>query len=163
MIYARDTAIVATPIGTIAIDGDSEQLYRLRILAQNESIQPTGSNPLLKEAEGQLNAWFAGKTRSFDLPLAPMTTSRGTALRAGLIAVRYGETLTYAGLANRLESAPRAIGQLCARNPFPIIVPCHRILSTGNGPQSYSAEDGAITKNWLLVHEQAILNGVTNG
>lgn len=163
MIYAHDTAILATPIGVIEIDGDDQQLYRLRITPSGESVGANGTNPLLDHAKEQISAWFDGRLRSFDLPLAPGNTPRGTSLRAGLIRVRYGETLTYGALAQQLDSSPRAIGQLCARNPFPILVPCHRILSSGDGPQRYSAGDGAVTKNWLLAHEQRILTGDQNG
>ena len=46
-----------------------------------------------------------------------------------------------------------AIGQLCARNPFPIVVPCHRILTTGGARDNYSAGGGVTTKRWLLDHE----------
>ncbi len=75
-------------------------------------------------------------------------------MREGLIAVGYGETVSYGELAKRLDSGPRAIGQLCARNPFPIVVPCHRVLGAGGALGSYSAGDGPATKQWLLDHEQ---------
>jgi methylated-DNA-[protein]-cysteine S-methyltransferase len=89
----------------------------------------------------------------FDIALAPANTLRGQALRGGLIGVGYGTTLSYGALARQLGSGARAVGQLCARNPFPIVVPCHRILGSG-GLGHYSAGDGITTKQWLLDHER---------
>jgi methylated-DNA-[protein]-cysteine S-methyltransferase len=74
-----------------------------------------------------------------------------------MIAIAYGETLSYGDLARLAGSAPRAIGQACARNPFPIIVPCHRVLSSGGARGHYSGGEGPITKRWLLDHEQRVI------
>jgi methylated-DNA-[protein]-cysteine S-methyltransferase len=101
----------------------------------------------------QIQDWFAGKRKDFDLPLAPLSTPRGEALRAGIAAIVYGETLTYGELAARIGSAARAVGQACRRNPFPIIIPCHRVTSAG--PQEfYSGGEGPRTKAWLIAFEQ---------
>jgi methylated-DNA-[protein]-cysteine S-methyltransferase len=74
-------------------------------------------------------------------------------LRAGIAGVPYGETLTYGALARLIDSAPRAVGQACKRNPFPIIIPCHRVTSA-SGPEHYSGGAGISTKAWLLDFEQ---------
>jgi len=93
----------------------------------------------------------------FTLALAPAATPRGRALRDGMVAIPYGDTASYGDLARRLGSAPRAVGQACARNPFPIVVPCHRVLGAGGALGHYSAGDGAATKRWLLDHESRII------
>lgn len=153
MIYARDHTIVTTPVGSIRIEGDSEAVDAIRILTVYEAPKRSSAPALLAAAE-QIEAWFAGALRRFDLALAPPRTPRGLALRLGLIDVGYGETITYGALAEQLGSASRAIGQLCARNPFPIVVPCHRVLSAGGAREHYSAGDGPRTKNLLLDHER---------
>lgn len=107
-------------------------------------------NPVIREALRQLNAYFAGRLTVFDLPLAPSLTPRGDALRQAIVAVPYGRTASYGDLAQAIGSSPRAIGQACARNPFPIVVPCHRILGAGGGLGAYSAGQGPITKSRLL-------------
>ncbi len=150
-MYARDHALIATPIGPIRIEGD-ERLSGIRIGA--EGRRTPGSAPAVLAAAAQLERWFAGELREFDLALESAGTPRGEALRAGLIAVGYGETLSYGELARLLGSAPRAIGQLCARNPFPIVVPCHRVLAGGGKLGHYSGGDGPKTKSWLLDHER---------
>lgn len=153
-MYARDYALIATPIGPIRIEGDDRQLVRIAIGV--EAAATRAASAAVGAAAEQIEQWFAGERRSFDLPLAPAATSRGAILRDGLIAVPFGATLSYADLSRRLGSSARAIGQLCARNPFPLIVPCHRVLKQGGGLGAYSAGQGPITKSWLLDHERRL-------
>lgn len=153
MTYARDMAMLTTPIGSVRIDGDGEAIHAIRILTERETARRADSPAILAAAE-QLEAWFEGALQRFDLRLALPSTTRGLELRQGLIDIGYGETTTYGALAKSLGSASRAIGQLCARNPFPIVVPCHRVLSSGGAPENYSAGNGPVTKSWLLDHER---------
>ena len=85
--------------------------------------------------------------------MVPLAGPRGEALRAGIAAVGYGETLSYGALARTIGSGARAVGQACARNPYPLVIPCHRILAAGGALGAYSASDGPATKQWLLDHE----------
>ena len=156
-MYARDHAGIATPIGTVRIEGDEARLTAVRI--GGEAAPAKGSAAMVRAAAEQLAQWFAGERRDFDLALAPAATPRGETLRAALIAVGYGETLSYGALARGTGSSARAIGQLCARNPFPIIVPCHRVLGSGGALGHYSAGEGPATKSWLLEHERRLAGG----
>lgn len=156
-MYARDEALIATPVGPIRIAGDETALSDVRIGAEGPVSR--GAAAAVRAAAEQLEQWFAGERTVFDLPLAAAATDRGAILRRGLIAVPYGETLSYGALARCLGSSARAIGQLCARNPFPIIVPCHRVLADGGKLGSYSAGDGPATKIWLLEHERRHARG----
>jgi methylated-DNA-[protein]-cysteine S-methyltransferase len=147
------TASFLTPIGLIVLKAEGDLLISSSIdLVGGEAIDHTG-NALLTEALEQLRAWFARERRDFDLPLRPLPTVRGNDLRAGIAAIPYGETRTYAGLAHQIVSAPRAVGQACRRNMFPIIIPCHRVISTA-GPEFYSGGEGAMTKAWLIDFEK---------
>jgi len=152
MTYARDWGVVTTPIGSIRIEGSETAVSSIRILSERQAAQRPDRPAVLAAAE-QLEAWFEGALKRFNVKLQPAASPRGQALRDGLVAVGYGETVSYGGLAHLLGSGPRAIGQLCARNPFPIIVPCHRVLASGGALGHYSAGDGAATKRWLLDHE----------
>ena len=151
-MYARDHALIATPIGPIRIDGDAHAVLRVTLNA--DGAARSGDMAPIRAAAEQLSAYFSGNLKYFDLPLPVVASTRGRALRDGLIAVRYGETVSYGELAHRLESGARAVGQLCARNPLPIIVPCHRVTAAGGALGSYSAGDGPTTKQWLLDHER---------
>lgn len=150
-MYARETAIIATPIGTVRVWATGDRVASVDIGHGWELTAP--KTALLKIAITQLEQWFAGDKTDFDLPLAPIDTDRGNALRQAIIDVPYGELLTYGALAQRIGSSARAIGQACARNPLPIIVPCHRIVPSGGKLGAYSGGDGPATKRWLIDHE----------
>ena len=107
------------------------------------------ATPLLEEARRQLFGYFDGERRDFDLPVAPRGTDFQQRVWRALCDIPYGETRSYAQIADTLQSAARAVGQANASNPIPIIVPCHRVLATG-GIGGYSGGDGLPTKRLLL-------------
>jgi methylated-DNA-[protein]-cysteine S-methyltransferase len=147
-------ARITTPIGLVELTADDTVLTGVRIDPKDSRSDhiPVGHR-LLEAAAEQMRDWFAGNRKAFDLPLAPLATPRGEALRAGIAAIGYGETFTYGQLARQINSAPRAVGQACRRNPFPIIIPCHRVTST-SGQEFYSGGEGPRTKAWLIAFEQ---------
>ena len=153
-MYARDIARIATPVGIIAVEGDALAVHRVQI--DVSGAVTNGTTAPVRFAADQLEQWFAGERMVFDLPLAPAATRRGQALRDAMVAIGYGDTRSYGALARIAASSARAIGQACARNPFPIIVPCHRILNADGRLGAYSAGQGPTTKQWLLEHERSV-------
>lgn len=151
MAYALGQTMIATPIGPVRIEAEGEVLTGIRIGRTSK----LASLAVLDEAARQLAAYFAGALTRFDLPLAPADSERGPELRAAICGVGYGETASYGELAQRTGASARAIGQACASNRFPIIVPCHRVLPAGGALGHYSGGDGPATKVWLLKHERA--------
>lgn len=139
------TVLIASPVGAIALESDGNALTSLTIHpdAQTDAAAPT--DPVLLQAIEQLDEYFAGKRQDFDVPLAPLKSPRGQILRQGIADIPYGEIL---------DSGPRAVGQACRRNPFPIIIPCHRVTSAAGSPEHYSGGDGINTKAWLNAFEQ---------
>lgn len=158
MMYARDHALIATPVGPVRIEGGEALVSSIRIGGEG-GAPGRGAATAVRDAAEQLEQWFAGDREDFALALVRPATRRGRELREGLIAIGYGDTASYGELARRLGSSARAIGQLCARNPFPIVVPCHRVLGAGGALGFYSGGDGPVTKQWLLDHERQILEG----
>jgi methylated-DNA-[protein]-cysteine S-methyltransferase len=159
MAYALQRASLQTPVGALMIEGDAHCVISVRLVNcdqehgfANDGNRLTGDGPV-RLAAAQLSEYFAGTRRHFDLPLAPLPSARGMALRASIESIPYGDTMTYGALARLVDSAPRAIGQACRRNPLPIIIPCHRVTSSA-GAEYYSAGGGVITKSWLIAHEQ---------
>lgn len=146
-------AYVPSPIGTLLVTASGDLLTGLTIGAKAGAGDGSDDTPLLREAAAQLRAWFAGERIAFTLPLAPPRTPRGPAHRAAIEAIGYGDCASYGELARRLGSSPRAVGQACARNPLPIIVPCHRVLGAKGAIGHYSGGEGVATKRWLLAHE----------
>lgn len=147
---------MASPVGLIEIAASAQAIMRINIVsADDASPLCPADHLLLCESVNQFTQWFAGERQSFSLPLAPAATSRGGMLRTGIESVAYGTTMSYGGLAFALGTSARAVGQACKRNPFPIVIPCHRILSA-SGPEFYSAGQGARTKAWLLRFERTV-------
>lgn len=147
------------PLGRLLLTEEDGRIARLRFesdLAESDRIAGEGAggaSPLLDRACAQLEAYFAGRLQSFDLPLALGAGFQARFLQA-LLAIPYGETRTYGEIARALGISAQAAGQACGANPIPVIVPCHRILGA-SGLGGFSAPGGIETKVALLRLEGA--------
>lgn len=150
-------ALVATPIGKIAIFNNDKALTRIDLYAESFPYQVGERNALTENIIEQLSAYFEGKQSQFDLPLACEGTEFQRKVWSQLRAIPYGECLTYGELAKKIESGARAIGGACRHNPIPIVIPCHRIVAA-NGIGGYSGQwrlgQKVDTKQWLITHEK---------
>jgi methylated-DNA-[protein]-cysteine S-methyltransferase len=144
------TAVLDSPFGQLGVtehDG--------RIVAVDWSAREAGEpTPLLAEAVRQLQAYFDGDLKAFDLPLAPSGNDFQQAVCRAMSAIPYGETRTYGDIAKELGTYGQPVGQACGANSIPVIIPCHRVLSA-NGLGGFSAQGGVETKIALLRHENA--------
>lgn len=113
-----------------------------------------GEHPLIDKAKDWLNVFFSGKEPTFCLPLATPKTANIARVRKAMLSVPYGTTISYSELAEKagLGSAVRAVAGIVARNPFIIIVPCHRIISKNGNLTGYVA--GLERKEKLLEIER---------
>jgi methylated-DNA-[protein]-cysteine S-methyltransferase len=111
---------------------------------------------VLDEAARQLRQYFDGQRATFNLPMSPAGTPFQKRVWAAMLEIPCGQTATYGGLARQLDSAPRAVGGACGRNPLPIIIPCHRVVA-GAGKGGYSGFGGLTTKDWLLDLERRLV------
>jgi len=124
---------------------------------------PGAANPraldLLVRVRQQLNEYFAGQRKAFDLPLRYAGSPFQQRVWAGLLSIGYGETLSYLDLARRLgdEKSLRAVGQANGQNPIAIVIPCHRVIGAGGALTGYGG--GLGRKRWLLDHEARVLRG----
>lgn len=110
--------------------------------------------PLLDEAHYQLAAYFAHQLTEFELPLNPIVSPTQQRFLDALLAIPFGETRTYGEIAEEMDLSAQAAGQACGANPIAIIIPCHRVIGTGN-LGGFSAPEGIETKVALLKHEGA--------
>jgi methylated-DNA-[protein]-cysteine S-methyltransferase len=113
-------------------------------------------DPVLIETARQLEAYFAGRLRNFDLPLRPAGSSFEQQVWTHMRAIPFGQTRCYGELAAAIGSAARAVGRACGRNPIPIVIPCHRVLAR-SGLGGYSGSGGPETKHTLLRLEGVLL------
>ncbi len=150
-----------SPVGPLLLAADGDGLRLVEFHSPRHPMARAGEwrqgeNDVLRDARAQLDEYFAGTRREFDLPLAP----RGTAFQLDvwrcLRAISYGETISYAELARRIDkpSAMRAVGAANGRNPLPIVVPCHRVIGADGTLTGFGG--GLPTKRFLLELEGAI-------
>lgn len=145
------TSFLETPVGPLAIAFVDGQIAGLRW--ERGPLRPA-LGPASTEAARQLNAYFDGRLRSFDLPLLPAATPFAANIRQALCAIPYGETRRYGDIARDLGVSAQAVGQGCGANPIAIIVPCHRVLAA-SGLGGFSGRTGIEDKVALLRLEGA--------
>ena len=156
-------ADVPTPIGTfrVAYQGPTVQVIDLLEHGIHQTGTPVAAvrrkPPFAAgSAPRQLVEYFRGGRSTFDLEVAPDTASAfDRVVWIGLRRVPSGRTITYGELARRTgyPGAARAVGGAMARNPIPIVIPCHRVVGAGGTITGYGL--GLWRKRWLLEHEGA--------
>lgn len=123
-------------------------------LAGKREEEKEEETPLLKEARRQLEEYFAGNLKEFNLPLSMRGTSFQKQVWEELRKIPYGETVTYGEIAAKIGSprANRAVGMANHHNPIAIIVPCHRVIGANGKLVGYGG--GLNVKEQLLALEQ---------
>lgn len=135
-----------SPLGQLSLWEENEALAALCFGA----FPNGGETSLLQEARRQLQAYFQGRLKDFSLPLRPTGTPFQQSVWRLLKAIPYGDWRTYGRIASDLGSSPRAVGGACARNPIPIIIPCHRVTGAKGQMTGYSGGSGIAVKRFLL-------------
>lgn len=153
---------IDSPIGRLELTSNGKAITSLTIERDGQLPQdahPINSNRVLDRAASQLEEYFAGRRRSFSVPLAARGTPFQHAIWDQLSALEWGEVTTYGelGLGTGRPTAGRAVGGAIGANPIPIIVPCHRVLGSDGRVTGYSGGNGIPTKLWLLEHEGVLL------
>lgn len=147
-------AIVAAPGFSIGVRCDEVEVHAIEYLEPCSALAPR--NALAAETVRQLSAYLADPESPFSLPLRPSGTSFQCRVWEQISAIPNHQTRTYGELAKALHNAPRAVGQACGANPFPLVVPCHRVVATGGGLGGFARNRGGFlldVKRWLLAHE----------
>lgn len=151
-------AIVAAPGFALGVQCSDDEITAIDFLEPCPEQAP--STPLAAEAVRQLKAYIADPAFAFGLPLRPAGTAFQRRVWEQITAIPPGQTHTYGQLAKSLKNAPRAVGQACGANPYPLVVPCHRVVATGGAGDKklggFAREGGGFlldVKRWLLKHE----------
>lgn len=149
---------IESPVGRLLIAADEAGLHHILFDSERRPAIPRSGwrhDPAsLEPVVEQLEAYFAGERRHFDLELAPRGTEFQLRVWTALTEIPYGETASYRDIAERLgdPAAVRAVGAANGRNPLPIVVPCHRVIGSDGSLVGYGG--GLDVKRRLLALEQ---------
>jgi methylated-DNA-[protein]-cysteine S-methyltransferase len=150
-----------SPVGQLLLAGEGETLHYLSFPTGKMAIKPAPDwifyNTTFKSARQQIEAYFAGQLKQFDLALAPQGTVFQMQVLAALQAIPFGQVCSYKDIAQAIgrPQAMRAVGAANGRNPLPLIIPCHRVVGADGGLIGFGG--GIDTKAFLLRLEGAII------
>lgn len=141
-------AVVATAFG-------SPKRLRSRIRGQSAigNIEWVADAHRTAAARQEVEEYFAGERRDFEVPLAAAGTAFQRRVWDQLRRIPFGQTASYAGLARALKSGPRAVGGANGANPICLLVPCHRVIGSDGSLTGFAF--GPAIKRWLLDHERS--------
>jgi methylated-DNA-[protein]-cysteine S-methyltransferase len=153
-------SVTDTPLGRIDLFCSEQGLTRVQF--SGCQVSPwfdhfIEGHSILTEAAAQIQAYLAGRLRQFTLPIDWRgMTPFSLAVRRTSCEIPYGSTLTYSELAARagFPGKARAAGNVNARNPLPLVIPCHRVLGKDGSLRGYAGPRGIETKRWLLEMEK---------
>ena len=143
-----------SPIGRLLLAGDADALHYLSFPGGHKAFGPdtswTRDDSVFGPVRSALDAYFGGRSRSFDHPLVIHGTPFQKKVWQVLTTIPYGETRSYGWLADAIgnPAASRAVGAANGANPIPIIVPCHRVIGANGALTGFGG--GIETKRFLL-------------
>ena len=149
-------AYYKTPIGIAKIEGDANGIQAISVLDDDASttLNITKEIPnCLQECVTQLDEYFAGNRKEFDLKLNPQGTVFQQSVWKELLNISFGSTRTYLEQTKQLGDvkAIRAVASANGKNPIWIVIPCHRVIGSDGSLTGYAG--GVWRKKWLLEHE----------
>ena len=150
--YTAST-MVTSEIGQWIIKADDQSILAIAYTKENNP-ELKRANPATIEAKKQLEAYFNNGLTQFDLPLNMSAYSDFyRSVWRALLKIDYGKTCSYTDLSIAINNpkAVRAVGMANGKNPFAIVVPCHRVIGKDNSLTGYAS--GIDVKRWLLEHE----------
>lgn len=159
------TSTVDSPVGPLTLVGTDDALVAVLWPEEREgrvkfsSDPEPGTNSVLDRTAIQLDEYFNGARRSFDLPLKLQGTEFQCQVWTALSDIPFAETSTYGKQAAAIgrPRSVRAVGSANGRNPLSIVLPCHRVVGANGKLAGFAG--GLDTKRWLLDHEAAVSAG----
>lgn len=150
----REHLVIDSPIGPLMLVAEGTALVAIEFGETAPPAQDSdGGSALLRAAQEQLQEYFAGRRRHFDLPLALRGTDFQRQVWSALRSIPWGSTRSYGDIARAIgrPRAVRAVGAANGANPLPIVLPCHRVIGAGGALTGYAG--GLARKRRLLALE----------
>jgi methylated-DNA-[protein]-cysteine S-methyltransferase len=152
------TKYYTSPVGILKIQCTAEHVALIHFV--NEPGLENDSNELMKECLAQLDEYFSGKRKDFELPLAQRGSDFQQSVWNHLLTIPFGKTISYLQMSKQMGDvkAIRAIAAANGKNNIAIVVPCHRVIGSDAKLVGYAG--GLWRKKWLLEHETKIHSGI---
>lgn len=143
----------SSPLGNLKLRCSEEHLQELVFAKDDEQQIQKDSHTVLENCITQLNEYFSGERKTFELPLQQTGTDFQRKVWELLLKIPFGKTISYNDLSKQYGNlkAIRAVASANGRNNLAIIVPCHRVIGTNRSLTGYAG--GLWRKKWLLEHE----------
>jgi methylated-DNA-[protein]-cysteine S-methyltransferase len=162
LVNSQEYCVISAPFGCLGVQTElvdgSLMISKIDYLQSKTALVPP-ANQLAKLFEKQSAQYFKNAAFVFDLPLKPAGTPHQQKVWSAAQEVAAGATKTYGEIAKQIKSGARAVGTACGANPYPLITPCHRVVSA-QGVGGFMKENNPgfyrQIKVWLLKHEGAI-------
>lgn len=155
-IQSQFCAVIAAPFGPVGIRTESGFLKELVYLPASYALCDP-QTAIAKKVARQLQCYFDDARYQFNLPMMAQGTVHQKKVWKAISSIPLGQVVTYGQIARHIASAPRAVGQACGANFYPLIIPCHRVTASnglgGFGNQNDAAGYHLQIKRWLLRHE----------
>jgi len=148
------SAILSAPGFSIGVRCNEDEITEIIYLEPQTEVVPKAA--LAQDAVRQLRAWLKDPRFQFGLPLAAAGTRFQRRVWEQIAMIPTGQTRSYGEVAAAIRSGPRAVGNACGANPYPIVVPCHRVVAVNQGLGGFARQRGGFLldiKRWLLTHE----------
>ena len=151
--------IFDSPVGRLLLGTRDGKLCKIRRVVSDDTCVENVADPVLDEAQKQLDEYFCGRRTAFTLPLEIEGTAFECAVWQQLLQIPFGTVMTYGQLAAKLgmPKAARAVGGACSSNPLLIVVPCHRVIAGTGKLTGFAA--GMQAKRVLLETEGWTIQG----
>lgn len=148
-------AVLPAPTFALGIRCTEDEVTEIVYLEPRTAVAP--KSLLAQETVRQLRAWLKDPRFEFGLPLQAAGTAFQRRVWANIANIPAGQTRGYGQLAAAIGSGARAVGNACGANPYPLVVPCHRVVAANSGLGGFARQRGGFLldiKRWLLEHER---------
>jgi len=149
-----------SPLGQLKIVCTDDKVQAVVFVKEDEVVSEEMNHQLLQTCTKQLDDYFSGRRKIFDLPLQQSGTAFQQKVWDLLLQIPFGKTISYNELSRQYGDlkAIRAVASANGRNNLAIIVPCHRVIGSNQSLTGYAG--GLWRKKWLLEHEAKHHSGV---
>ena len=150
-------ARIKAPFGILGVRVEDERISQIVFLPKSLTTLAPQSK-LAEKAVTQINRYLDDPEFRFKLPMKEVGTDFQRRVWGAISSIPSGRTLSYGAIARQIRTGPRAVGQACGANWFPLVIPCHRVVASGGlggfGNQDTDEQGFHLSiKRWLLQHE----------